>query len=503
MTSERCYDCFPKTNHFPLHPCHYRIMHLEPCPMRSELRLVVFQQGAERWSCSTVSTNVANEAPPYLKTQKPFPLDTGSSVKDDAAAVLDIWSVIRPGYVRERIAIFASDGRWSSSSGVEDAKCTAAPPIKTKRSWKEESAAKRSCWFTNRQTHLQPLRSDPLTLPQKEDEENERAKGDEQELKVSVAEMVAFLEQRLREERKHQQHPPPAVQGSCTSITLLRAPPPEAMRRAGPGGARVSDLVARLECLQGIGKGDGPGVVTGRFRRAVRRLLLTPHSSAPLPPPGPTAAPPTTREEEPLPGLLFRPTPLASATPSLLSTPTQHPSPSNEEPLPGLLFQSPPLPDPAPQPSPSPDFLQTRQQLQRLLEPAPSYLSQLPAHLLLQILRLLPTRSLAALKCCCRHFRRLIDAYGVRPADSLWVRDPRYRLDPCKRCRRRWRGIGDVSLCRWHHKAFWQAAPPHGPAYWLCCHAPRRDAPGCNVGLHDNRWVPSSCHGCRRGQQDH
>lgn len=139
----------------------------------------------------------------------------------------------------------------------------------------------------------------------------------------------------------------------------------------------------------------------------------------------------------------------------------------------------------------SEDFLLMRRRVQSLLEPRTqeSYLSLLPHHLLLQILLLLPTRALAALKCSCQYLRLIIDTYDPRPLDALWVCDPRYRDDPCKQCKRRHRR-GDVSLCRWHHKPFCQAMP-YGPGYWMCCHGDRRDAPGCNVGLHDNRWVPA------------
>lgn len=139
----------------------------------------------------------------------------------------------------------------------------------------------------------------------------------------------------------------------------------------------------------------------------------------------------------------------------------------------------------------SEDFLLMRRRLQSLLEPRTqvSYLSLLPHHLLVQILLLLPTRALAALKCSCQYLRLIIDTYDPRPLDALWVCDPRYRDDPCKQCKRRHRR-GDVSLCRWHHKPFCQAMP-YGPGYWMCCHGDRRDAPGCNVGLHDNRWVPA------------
>ncbi|KAJ0063188.1 hypothetical protein NL108_013352 [Boleophthalmus pectinirostris] len=139
----------------------------------------------------------------------------------------------------------------------------------------------------------------------------------------------------------------------------------------------------------------------------------------------------------------------------------------------------------------SEDFLLMRRRVQSLLEPRSnlSYLSLLPHHLLLQILLHLPTRALAALKCTCHYLRLVIDTYDPRPMDALWVCDPRYRDDPCKQCKRRHQR-GDVSLCRWHHKPFCQAMP-YGPGYWMCCHGDRRDAPGCNVGLHDNRWVPA------------
>ncbi|CAL9686684.1 unnamed protein product [Knipowitschia caucasica] len=137
------------------------------------------------------------------------------------------------------------------------------------------------------------------------------------------------------------------------------------------------------------------------------------------------------------------------------------------------------------------DFLSMRRRVQSLLEPrsSVSFLSLLPHHLLLQLLLLLPTHALAALKCSCRYLQLVINTYDPRPCDALWVRDPRYRDDPCKQCKRR-RRRGDVSLCRWHHKPFCQALP-YGPGFWMCCHGDRRDQPGCNVGLHDNRWVPA------------
>lgn len=134
------------------------------------------------------------------------------------------------------------------------------------------------------------------------------------------------------------------------------------------------------------------------------------------------------------------------------------------------------------------EFLETRFKIQLLLEPQ-QYMAFLPHHIIVRIFSLLPTESLAALKCTCHYFKFIIESYGVRPADSRWVSDPRYKDDPCKQCKKRY-GRGDVSLCRWHHKPYCQALP-YGPGYWMCCRGAHKDTPGCNVGLHDNRWVPA------------
>ncbi|KAI7804996.1 F-box only protein 34 [Triplophysa rosa] len=133
------------------------------------------------------------------------------------------------------------------------------------------------------------------------------------------------------------------------------------------------------------------------------------------------------------------------------------------------------------------EFLVTRFKIQLLLEPQ-QYMLFLPHHIIVKIFCLLPTESLAALKCTCHYFKFIIESYGVRPADSRWVSDPRYKDDPCKQCKKRY-DRGDVSLCRWHHKPYCQALP-YGPGYWMCCRGAHKDTPGCNVGLHDNRWVP-------------
>ncbi|XP_054828816.1 F-box only protein 34 [Eublepharis macularius] len=140
------------------------------------------------------------------------------------------------------------------------------------------------------------------------------------------------------------------------------------------------------------------------------------------------------------------------------------------------------------------DFLETRFKIQQLLEPQ-QYLVFLPHHILVKIFGLLPTRSLVALKCTCGYFKFIIEYYNIRPADSRWVRDPRYREDPCKQCKKKY-VKGDVSLCRWHPKPYCQALP-YGPGYWMCCHRSQKNVPGCKLGLHDNHWVPA-CHSFNR-----
>ncbi|MEE6521194.1 hypothetical protein FKM82_019290 [Ascaphus truei] len=170
------------------------------------------------------------------------------------------------------------------------------------------------------------------------------------------------------------------------------------------------------------------------------------------------------------------------------------------EPPPGQLFFPPRLPPAAPPPPPlapppplcrlyrhvSHDFLEIRFQVQRLLQPR-LCLPGLPDHVLLAICSHLPTQELAALKCTCRRFRALIEDYGVRPCDSRWSRDPQYREDPCKQCKRLYRR-GDVSLCRWHPKPYHHDLP-YGRSYWMCCRRADRAAPGCQLDLHDNNWV--------------
>lgn len=656
-------------------------MHLKTCPklMRTELcldaagvqtssqrsSLFVGQQGALPRTCSSnhgifnstrlpfsiISTNMLRRtsttngifsssvaslqtkalSSPSLQLAHPAPgceNDTPTlhqTATEDAESPLDIWAVIKPGHVREKIAIFASEAGWTDGAGGGERISTStsnsqdrtpaicmnhvavscpARATKAKGSWEENCSAKRRRRSGNNQKqNLQrdlrtySLQSSPCCPTLTRQSDVDQCGGDvvteEEEHKVSVVEMVAFLEQRVSE-RRPDCKPLLALQRSSTTITLSRAPLLD-VRREGfevrgeePENIRVSEIVAKLEseCLRRRAEGDLSR--SNSLRRSVGRVLLagdqssapsqlassvtsslssstlpgaqsasrepiscletttdTPASALATPSPlhpgelvgeseearggegltkstvSQTAAPPPPPQgAEPLPGLLFL-CPLAEPFPHTDSCPPppdseHHPprhrtacdlQPTSSQPVPlnvgacpdigshsekrrrrsgpgGQVVGSSPLSRRA---SASQDFLEMRQRVQQLLAPQP-YLAVLPHHLLVKIFLLLPTQSLAALKCTCHYFKFVIENYGVRPADSLWVSDPRYRDDPCKQCKKRY-DRGDVSLCRWHHKPYCQALP-YGPGYWMCCHGAHRDTPGCNVGLHDNRWVP-------------
>ncbi|XP_034431694.1 F-box only protein 34 [Hippoglossus hippoglossus] len=515
---------------------------------------------------------------------------------EDTDAPLDIWTVIKPGHVREKIAMFASEGGGTEAGGSESTSFSSSGfwdrtlpvcanhaamscqtrTIKAKGSWEEKCSAKRRrrsgsnhCQRTrvlDTQQHTRepsPRRSNSTQRSGVGRHEGEEVTEEEQQ-KVSVVEMVAFLEQRTSEQQIDSK-PALTVQRSSTTIMLYRALAPEAREGSEVRGEElesisVTDMVAKLEseCLRRRTEGDLSR--NNSLRRTVGRVLLAAgdQSSAPSHPasssvtlsmtssasvsslmgaqspiscsktPSHRTWPPhsshvrlgglgggrglamqsSVAETEPPPGLLFL---------SLLPVVDSHPSPPPTEPRSPAVGYSPnsdsqsdnwgrrkadgcqegevtgaSLCSDAMQPSRrasvSQDFLEMRQRLQQLLEPQP-YLAVLPHHLLVKIFLLLPTQSLAALKCSCHYFKFVIENYGVRPADSLWVSDPRYSDDPCKQCKKRY-GRGDVSLCRWHHKPYCQALP-YGPGYWMCCHGAHRDAPGCNVGLHDNHWVPA------------
>lgn len=147
--------------------------------------------------------------------------------------------------------------------------------------------------------------------------------------------------------------------------------------------------------------------------------------------------------EDPLPGMLFflPPAQHQSHCGSLSESTAREPSEARRPeataraPAPATAGEPPASPlqtaPPAPEASAckkqvSRDFLEARFKIQQLLEPQ-QYMAFLPHHIMVKIFRLLPTRSLVALKCTCCYFKFIIEYYNIRPADSRWVRDPRYR----------------------------------------------------------------------------
>uniref|UniRef100_A0A3Q2DUS0 F-box protein 34 n=1 Tax=Cyprinodon variegatus TaxID=28743 RepID=A0A3Q2DUS0_CYPVA len=526
---------------------------------RSPLRLI---------STNTLCCGAAVQAPPSPTSRYHPPLGPCQNTAEDGDTTLNMWTVIKPGHVREKIAIFASEGRLTD--GTEDGMtCVSSGALSG-----QFRAVKRRRRSLHNQKHQLDQRSrmasEPLCDFRAKPRCSKSAGGPrgeappppaEQEQKVSVVDMVAFLEHRASELQPNLK-PLLNIQRSCTTITLSKTIRPEIREgeepeiREGeePEIVRVSEMVAKLEseCLRSC---ETSLSRSNSLKRTVGRVLLAAGQKSFSPPPEPPPVTPPVTKGSSSPSSSSPPEPLSSsenpvssshtvgaAPPAAphsgdptgeVSGETAPPPPQSEEqePLPGLLFLSPeesnrcaphyrtsfylqptlppapPAISPLPQsekngghnsrsaavplgrsPSASQDFLKVRRRLQQLLAPQ-SYLLLLPHHLLVNMFLLLPTQSLAALKCTCSYFKFIIENYGVRPADSLWVSDPRYRDDPCKQCKKRY-CPGDVSLCRWHHKPYCQALP-YGPGFWMCCHGAQRDAPGCNVGLHDNRWVPA------------
>uniref|UniRef100_A0A3B4AH50 F-box domain-containing protein n=1 Tax=Periophthalmus magnuspinnatus TaxID=409849 RepID=A0A3B4AH50_9GOBI len=563
-------------------------MHLKSCPklLRSELRLDLGQQQGAllrrgqslRVPLAALSTNTLRCSPVGGAVLAARAKGSENAVfTEEEGGGLDVWSVIKPGHVREKIALFAHDTPNERNVRLIQASDT------------------RGGHLTHRYKG-----SSPAVPPGSGD--SEPAAYDS---KLSVVEMVAFLEQRVITRSPH------AKLRSSTSIMLSRAQPPSSaslladpqpvppsdrpislQQGEEPDSVSVSDMVAKLEsqCLRrrtqteqnhviktvtkntptmpersdaiGRGRTQSPPSCQSKPAQLSSQVKLNTtqkcESKETQKSPASTAdilRPPVRSEvalakmikmedvfcvkdvtkPDPKPDDAFKTVgpscvKLKNTPLSEFKTEKSHESPKLEEPLPGLLFLTPPSKVASLSPNShsdslvpaavllrsssdvgserrrrrkatrtfsvgegrvSEDFLLMRRRVQSLLEPRSSlsYLSLLPHHLLLQILLHLPTRALAALKCTCHYLRLVIDTYDPRPLDALWVCDPRYRDDPCKQCKRRHQR-GDVSLCRWHHKPFCQAMP-YGPGYWMCCHGDRRDAPGCNVGLHDNRWVPA------------
>lgn len=114
------------------------------------------------------------------------------------------------------------------------------------------------------------------------------------------------------------------------------------------------------------------------------------------------------------------------------------------------------------------------------------FFKQLPDHILVNIFSRLPRPALANLKLACRDFIWLIEAFDIISDDSGWRRGIEYFEDRCKVCKRK-RIHGDSSVCRSHPKQFYGDPCAMSRCFYMCCHAPNRNAPGCLISpRHDN-----------------
>ncbi|KAG5857180.1 hypothetical protein ANANG_G00016370 [Anguilla anguilla] len=461
---------------------------------------------------------------------------------DGGDGQLDIWAVIKPGNTKEKIAIFAGQ-QCARPSGPGSPATGGSRGDEAPASLRTVSMKAKGCWELP-QGAGERRRPGGGATPRGSGRgrEGEEGEGEEGGKTLSVVEMVAYLEQRANEQQVDCSKPlhPRSL------VSAPKAPPledqpggPEAWEGREEEGesVRVLDMVAKLEseCLKrqseregatcraatacaatcaaccwrgGAGEGRSrvptsrPGESSLRRRRpwpqrrrSRGRARAEPERSESVA--EPCAQTEEEQEEEEETAMEQQPLPTAESSHEQEEEETG----AKEEELEELLQEEEEeelekaagVGSPERVPFPlrrlvSHRFLEMRFKIQLLLEPQ-QYMALLPHHIMVKIFSLLPTQTLAALKCTCHYFKFVIESYGVRPADSRWVCDPRYRDDPCKQCKRRY-GRGDVSLCRWHHKPYCQALP-YGPGYWMCCHGSHKDTPGCNVGLHDNRWVPA------------
>ncbi|XP_004710643.1 F-box only protein 46 [Echinops telfairi] len=379
----------------------------------------------------------SENTPPALAPEAPAPqpaapLLSAATAGDEGRVLLDTWYVIKPGNTKEKVAFFVAHQCGGGSR---------ASSMKVKGHWGSDSSkAKR------RRRCLEPTKAPPDPggregLPAVDGTPG--STGEDLDL-LSVAEMVALVEQRAA--LALQNYPRPGTPAPVVFVSAEQGGPAKGLapdQRRGAGGAgdcsRVAEAVAHFEAqrdsppAKGLRKEERPGPGPGEVRIAFRIS--------------------NGREPRAQDGGL--------PTACRLYRHVSH------------------------------DFLEIRFKIQRLLEPR-QYMLLLPEHVLVKIFSFLPTRALAALKCTCHHFQGIIEAFGVRATDSRWSRDPLYRDDPCKQCRKRYEK-GDVSLCRWHPKPYHHDLP-YGRSYWMCCRRADRETPGCRLGLHDNNWV-LPCHG--------
>lgn len=460
--------------------------------------------------------------PPALAAEAPTsqhaPLLSTAASGDEGRVLLDTWYVIKPGNTKEKVAFFVAHQCGGGSR---------ASSMKVKGHWGSDSSkAKR------RRRCLEPTKAPPDQGGQEGTPATEVAptsSGDDVDL-LSVAEMVALVEQRAA--LALQSYPRPSTPAPVVFVSAEQGGPAKGLgseRRSGGGDcSRVAEAVAHFEAqrdsppTKGLRKEERPGPGPGEVRIAFRISNVREPQSPPARDCGASGFHVDVVVTGVVDACIFfgkdGTKNVKEETVCLTVSP-------EEPPPPGQLFflqsrgpEGPPEPPPADTASKVPgpedsegttdtslcrlyrhvshDFLEIRFKIQRLLEPR-QYMLLLPEHVLVKIFSFLPTRALAALKCTCHHFKGIIEAFGVRATDSRWSRDPLYRDDPCKQCRKRYEK-GDVSLCRWHPKPYHHDLP-YGRSYWMCCRRADRETPGCRLGLHDNNWV-LPCNGVGGGR---
>ncbi|KAK9409317.1 F-box only protein 34 [Crotalus adamanteus] len=452
------------------------------------------------------NSNQSHVEAPRVKEKRVTP---PASIHQGEEELLDIWAVVKPGNTKEKIAFFAaqlcSDARVFS--------------MKNKSTWDIDGRAtkrrKKSLDIKKAKIHLERMREANARCYQPEPfacgiehcsvhNVNDSGEGGFPVRPLSVVEMVAFLEQRASvllasctrncpsasAVPRFAGQPKVSAPGFFSDFRACEVPsekPPcgshSLEQQAEP--VRVLEMVAKLEseCLRRQSEREAGSLSrNSSFRRNVGRVLL---ASGIL----------QENESDKVSSLVLH---QEECNDEKVGWESKHNGSVEDS-----LWEG-----PSSGQSSFDDSLEGNHDLkhgqgtisvnwfkiQQLLEPQ-QYLVFLPHHIMVKIFGLLPTKSLVALKCTCGYFKFIIEYYNVRPADSRWVRDPRYREDPCKQCKKKY-AKGDVSLCRWHPKPYCQALP-YGPGYWMCCHRSQKNVPGCKLGLHDNHWVPA-CHNLNR-----
>ncbi|NWU21048.1 FBX46 protein, partial [Dyaphorophyia castanea] len=447
--------------------------------------------------------------------EPPEPGPAPAAAAEDGRVLLDTWYVIKPGNTKEKVAFFVAHQCGTGGAGNTGGR---ASTMKVKGNWGSDSSKakrRRRCHDPKAAPSPPWAASSGNTPKDTPGDTVEDSGGDTPDL-LSVAEMVALVEQRAA--LALQSLPRPC--DTPAPLVLLEAPGGPDGREPRAAAAATSAVPERPRAL-----GAKDQITCDLYRlvspaRAGVELLLTAkgdkdgaeEAAAAEPSAGVAEGPAAPRDcasgfhvDVVVTGVVdqcvfFGKDSAKQVTEETVRLP-------DEPPPPGQLFLLPGRPEePAAAAAAaqgqeatagdpalcrlyrhvSHDFLEIRFKIQRLLEPR-QYMLLLPEHVMVKIFSYLPTQALAALKCSCHYFKSIIETFGVQATDSRWNRDPLYRDDPCKQCKKRYER-GDVSLCRWHPKPYHHDLP-YGRSYWMCCRRPDREAPGCRTGLHDNNWV--------------